>query len=103
MKYVVGALLLVLASYPTAAQEMSREATLQLIGKTVAEINARTSEYQAGGWGQTSIDVAIQMAVDLRDRLSSNPYVRVSSVSVGIPYGVSFEFTFPDASLRTAP
>ncbi len=49
MKYVVGALLLVLASYPTAAQEMSREATLQLIGKTVAEINARTSEYQAAG------------------------------------------------------
>ena len=76
--------------------------------ETIAAASTRIAELQRSftvEWHSASSDTAAAMAVrsaltkvlELRDSLAGNPYVRVSSFSVGIPAGISVELTFPPA------
>lgn len=86
-------------STPQDWSDLTKAATIEAVSDALAEINkpfaiTNGTGYPVGYWGmeQTINDAIIQM-VNLRDTLSSNPYVRVSSFTVGFPWGVSVEFS----------
>ncbi len=80
----------------------TREETLQRVSAAIAKINETMpsqQEYATAktGYIEDKVNEALKMVLDLRDSLSGNPYVRVSSVSVGLPIGVSVELSFPES------
>lgn len=99
-----------LAILPAQAQEsasalsddwsaLSRQATIDAVSDALTEINepfAASSEgVQPAGWWGDRVDEAVTQVMDLRDVLAGNPFVRVSSFTVGFPWGVAVELTFP--------
>ena len=89
---------LALLATPACAQElMSREDTLEYIGSELADINENFQPQQTGLTVE-AVKFAIERVMALRERLADNPYVRIESFSVGLPAGVSVDFTFPDES-----
>lgn len=81
--------------------DLTREAVIARISETLAEVNAPfaraaySNTAASEGMLEGIIQAGIREVLALRDGLASNPYVRVSSFSVGFPAGVSVEFTFP--------
>lgn len=94
---------LCIAAFGAQAQTMTREQTISDVSAKIGEIQASTTvayaQYQTGQVQASIISEAVKraltMAMALRDELSSNPYIRVSGVSVGFPAGVSVELEFP--------
>lgn len=86
-------------------EDLSREATIAAVSDALAEINAPfvRANYTSSNadFLEGMIDGAITQVLVLRDGLASNPYVRLSSFTVGFPWGVSVEFTFPEADVAT--
>jgi methyl coenzyme M reductase gamma subunit len=95
---------LLMATSSSAQQSLeTREQALEEISRVLAEINEvmpATVALQTGAVStsvlENAIDRALALAMDLRDRLAGNPHIRVGSVQVGIPWGVSVEFTLPE-------
>ena len=84
-----------------SSDDLTRETTIERISAILADINAPylRAAYQTNTLSEAVmrdvLDTSIREVLALRDNLASNPYVRVSSFSVGFPSGVSVEFTFP--------
>jgi hypothetical protein len=102
MKQVVVAILLMCAfTCAGHAQERTKEETLALVSERMASIQKDSSTFQQTyanydtGTITRKLNEIVKMVSDLRDELSGNPYVRVSSFNVGLPFGVSVEFSFP--------
>lgn len=96
---------LCIAAFGAQAQTLTRAETIADVSAKIGEIQASTTmayaQYQTGQVEASIISVAVKraltMAMELRDELSTNPYIRVSGVSVGFPAGVSVELEFPAA------
>ncbi len=79
----------------------SQEETISLISEKLAAINEPFMQAYSGQPIPTEsvvenlINNSIQRVLELREQLSGNLYVRLNSFAVGIPSGVSVEFTFP--------
>lgn len=101
MRAVWAALTIVASSTAAMAQSATADSTTEIIADKMAEIHALFPAAQWNGAGvsdeaiRSVTEAAIKKVIELRDALASNPYVRVSSFSVGLPAGVSVEFTFP--------
>lgn len=93
MTRLVVAFAMLLASHAIAFGQ-SRDAALRDISETLARANELAPGGQAVAHASAadSINDAIKLVVELKDRLANNPYVRITSVSVGIPWGISVEF-----------
>lgn len=82
-----------------------REQTIAMVISRVAQIQADSAAaYQPFVHGDAVpaealkpvLEQAIKQAVDLRDELASNPFVRVASISIAFPAGVTIELSFAD-------
>lgn len=107
MKIVYVLFLLIIGCSAAAAQDRSepmstvgRDATVAEIAEEFAELNLRfQQEWQMAvteDAAQMVVDAAIKRVLALKDRLADNPYVRIASFSIGLPAGISVEFSFPD-------
>ena len=79
---------------------IDRETTIQRVSEEVAAASARFQrEVMAAANDpddlQKAIADAVAVLLGLRDFLAQNPFVRLNSFSVGIPSGLTVEFTFP--------
>jgi len=78
----------------------TKEETFTYLSGELAEIQQDAQALQTlsaeSSFLQDRIDDLLKKADSVRDDLSSNPYVRVSGFSVTIPWGVTFEFSFPE-------
>ena len=101
MRAVWAALAFVASSTAAIAQPATADAASEIIADKMAEIHALFPATQWSSAGVTDeairsmTEAATKKVLELRDALASNPYVRVSGFSVGVPAGVSVEFTFP--------
>lgn len=86
---------------PGAASAQTREETIAQTSVRIAQMQRRFAvDWQAAASdtaAATAVNLALTQVLALRDSLAGNPYVRVSSFSVGIPAGISVELTFPPA------
>ena len=84
----------------TSTSTVVRDATVAEIAQDIAELNINFQrEWQmamTADIAQDVVDSAIKRVLALRDRLADNPYIRIASFSIGLPAGISVEFTFPD-------
>ena len=75
----------------------TRDETLKMISDTIADAN-ETREVMQGAYPASvvseRIEDSLKKIADLRDRLESNPYVRVISFTVSIPFGLSIDLEF---------
>ncbi|MBB2973960.1 hypothetical protein [Mesorhizobium sp. RMAD-H1] len=102
MRIAFSILIAMLATSAHAAP-LTREETFQLLSRELAKIEENSSEVQRystmpayTSLVKDKIQEAMKIAISLRDTLSGNPYVRVSGVSVTIPWGITLELTFPE-------
>lgn len=88
-----------------AQQAPDRAQTIEAVISRVAQIQAdAAAAYQplVSGGSITSealkpvLERSLKMAVDLRDELASNPHVRISSIGVGFPGGITIGLTFAE-------
>ena len=94
------AMLLIPASAPAQSQ-MSRDEVLEHVSKEIAEIQTL---YAIAGQGdvistmasENRIDAALNKAEELRGFLSKTYYVRLTSVTIVVPWGIGFELEFLD-------
>ncbi|MFB9979255.1 hypothetical protein ACFSQQ_13650 [Mesorhizobium kowhaii] len=103
MKRLVATCVIGLLAYPALAQhQMSREETIAQVATDVAFIEETLPSYQISNGEvapeelRENLQKAVTRAMDLRDRLASNPFVRVSGISVGFPAGLTIQLSFPD-------
>lgn len=98
-KAVICAILLACAA-PAWAQSLdTKESTLNYVATSLAEIDQASKELVAAANQETIAERlrdALAKVSALRDTLRNNPYVQVAGFSVGLPAGVSVEFTFPE-------
>jgi hypothetical protein len=101
MRTLFALVLLAALAQPAASQTLTKEETAQLVADQMAEINRvlPAAMFMSGSMSDSvvkeAVDAATRIILRLRDSLATNPYIRVSSFTVGLPAGVSVEFTFP--------
>lgn len=105
-RFIVLVLLLANSSFAVAqtraepTSTVVRDATVAEIAQEFAELNINFQrDWQMAiteDAAKAIVDTAIRRVLALRDRLADNPYIRIASFSVGLPAGISVEFTFPD-------
>lgn len=100
MKKAVLCAILMACAAPAFAQSLdSKEGTLDYVATSLAEIDQASKAIVAAASQDTiaeRLKDALAKVSALRDTLRSNPYVQVAGFSVGLPAGVSVEFTFPE-------
>jgi hypothetical protein len=80
----------------------SRPETMDYIAQQLAEIDQGVQTLQFAdantdkSYIQRSVEALLEKAADMRDKLRTNPYARITGFSVSVPWGISFEFVFPD-------
>jgi hypothetical protein len=100
------AILVTALQTPVAAQtlgrteQLTREQTVELIGRVLADIQATfPSPAQALSLEKQIVEQIIHNAtaqiMDLRDALSDNYHIQVLSFSIDLPSGISVRFGFP--------
>lgn len=83
-----------------AISTVVRDVTIAEISKEFGELNMQfRTEWQMAMTEDAAtavVEAAIKRVLALRDRLADNPYIRVASFSVGLPAGISVEFSLPE-------
>lgn len=103
LKRLVATCVIGLSACPALAQhQMNREETIAQVAADIAFIEETLPSYRISN-GEIAPEVlrenlrrAITRAIALRDRLASNPYVRVSGLTIGYPAGLTIQLSFPD-------
>ncbi|WP_284765384.1 hypothetical protein [Agrobacterium sp. CFBP2214] len=74
----------------------TREETLGVIADatvTLNEVNHAMNASENASVAAVLFKDALKRVSDLQDQLKDNPYFRLSSFSVNVPWGISVEFT----------
>ncbi|MDP9791385.1 hypothetical protein [Agrobacterium tumefaciens] len=74
----------------------TRDETLKIIGDATVTLNEVNKAMMASENSSVAADLfkdALKKVSDLQDQLKDNPYVRLSSFRVNVPWGISIEFT----------
>lgn len=96
---VVATVLTLMSSGALAQETLSREQALAEIARVMSEIekeNAGDLRPQSSWLYRFNFDSALRKATALKDRLASNPYVRVRGFSIGVPLGLTLEVEFKE-------
>ena len=96
------------ASLPAYAQLSTRADTLAHISRKMAPINKENQEIMTytgkdDGYIERRLNDLLEMVAGLRDDLAGNKFVRLSSVTVNVPWGVSVEFSLPEPETPDKP
>lgn len=102
MRYTL-LLIFVLTGGVAQATELTREQTMELVAQKVADIQkaatpAMSLEYMDSASRSdiaSKISDVMKKLDALRTLLATNPYIRVSGFTVGVPAGVTIDFIFP--------
>lgn len=103
------ALFIIFTESAFGQSEMTREETFAYVGKNLAEFGEEAQAFQAKfatadkGYLEQKFEEWVGEAEELRRSLTTNKYVRVSGFSITIPWGVTFEFEFPEAEATGEP